>query len=440
MGGGNWTEQNKVLPDTYINYSGKGPNPSTIGERGTVGLPILFPWLPEQSIVRVDGKEAARLYAEFGEAALLIREAAKKAATIFLFRLNKGSKAAATLGNLTAAAAYSGTHGNGFSISVESVVGQADKFHVVTWQGSVELERQLVSAVSGLKNNEWVTFSKTSADDTLVAGAGTPLTGGTDGTVTNADHVKALEAFEMQQLDAIACPSSEADVKALYISFAKRMVAEEGSYLQVVVADSATADFEGVISVKNGVVLEDTTILSNVMATAYIAGATAACPLSESLTNAPYVGAVDVDTRYTRTQQEDFARSGQLVFLPPAQGGTQATIQKDINSLTTFTETKTYALSKNKIIRTLFYICQAITSLGSRYKGVMPNNEDGRAQLKAAVLELFRELEQKGVLRDVAPEDITVEAGKLIDAVVIDYAIKPVDVMETFYNSIVAKG
>lgn len=61
MGGGNWTEQNKVLPDTYINYSGEGPTPSVTGKRGTVGLPITFPWLPEQSIVRISSKEVARL-------------------------------------------------------------------------------------------------------------------------------------------------------------------------------------------------------------------------------------------------------------------------------------------------------------------------------------------------------------------------------------------
>ncbi|MEG0944849.1 MAG: phage tail sheath family protein, partial [Angelakisella sp.] len=314
------------------------------------------------------------------------------------------------------------------------------KFHVVTWRGSIELERQLVTAVSELKSNDWIAFSKTGAEDTLAANAGTPLAGGADGTVANADHVKALEAFGMQQLGAIACPSNETEVKDLYVAFAKRMVQEDGNYLQVVVPDSMTADFEGVISVKNGVVLEDTTTITNVQATAYVAGATAACPLTESLTNATYVGAVDVDTRYTRTQQEDFARSGQMVFLPPAQGGIQATIQKDINSLVTFTNTKTYALSKNKIIRTLFYICDSITALGNRFKGVMANNEDGRAQLKAAILELFRDLEKQSVLRDVSPEDITVEPGKLLDAVVIHYVVKPVDVMETFYNSIVVSG
>lgn len=440
MGGGNWTEQNKVLPDTYINYSGEGPTPSVTGKRGTVGLPITFPWLPEQSIVRISSKEVARLYDEFGEPARLIREAAKKAAVVCLFRLNKGTKATAVLGDLTATALYSGTHGNGFSLSIESAVGQEGKFHVVTWRGSVELERQLVDTVDMLKNNAWIVFSQTANGDTLTASAGTPLTGGANSAVTSADHVAALQAFEMQQLGAIACPSAEADIKALYISFAKRMVSEEGNYLQVVVADSMTADFEGVISLKNGVMLEDTTVLSNVMATAYVAGATAGCPLAESLTNAAYEGAVDVDSRYTRTQQEDFARSGQMVFLPPAQGGTQPTIQKDINTLMTFTKTKTYALSKNKIIRTLFYICIAITGLGNQYKGVMANNEDGRAQLKASVLELFRDLEKKSVLREVSPDDITVEPGTLIDAVTISYVIRPVDVMETFYNSIVVNG
>lgn len=440
MAGGNWTAQNKVLPDTYINYSGEGGKPSVIGERGTVGLPITFPWLDEQSIIAISSKEAAKLYTQFGTDALLLKEAAKKAATIYLFRLNKGTRAFTVLGNLTVAAVYSGTYGNRFSVSVEAAAGQPETYYVITWLDDTELERQLVTSISELIGNAWVTFSKTAEENTLVADAGKPLTGGTDGTVTNADQVKALEAFEMRQIDAIACPSSELSVKELYISFAKRMISEEGNYVQMVVADSKVADFESVISVKNGVLLENGTIISNAQATAYIAGATAACPLTESLTGAVYDGAVDVDTRYTRTQQEDLAKSGQLVFLPPALGGTQVTIQKDINSLTTFTDKKTYALSKNKIIRILFTICNAITNIGNRYKGTVPNNENGRSQLKAEILELFRDMESKGILKDVSPDDITAEQGALIDAVVISYQVKPVDVMELFYNSIVVNG
>jgi hypothetical protein len=49
-------------------------------------------------------------------------------------------------------------------------------------------------------------------------------------------------------------------------------------------------------------------------------------------------------------------------------------------------------------------------------------------------------LEAEGVLHDVAPEDITVSKGELIDAIVVQYGVRPVDVIETIYNTIVVEG
>lgn len=56
------------------------------------------------------------------------------------------------------------------------------------------------------------------------------------------------------------------------------------------------------------------------------------------------------------------------------------------------------------------------------------------------MLEYFRELEKQRALRDVVPEDIVVTPGRLIDAVVVDYAAKVVDVMEIIYNTIYIYG
>ncbi|MFV0497490.1 MAG: phage tail sheath family protein [Candidatus Fimivivens sp.] len=439
MAGGNWVNQNKTLPGVYTNYSGQGANPSVTGDRGTVALPITFPWLEPHKVIKLIAADAVALAAQHAADSLLIREAAKKAKTLLLYRLNQGAKASATVGNLTATALYAGTYGNRLSVSVAAVAGSEGSYYVITWLDTDEVDRQAVTTIAGLTDNDYVTFAGT---DALAANAGVPLAGGADGTVTLADHVAALAAFETQAFDALACPFADVEVKALYTAYCKRLVNDEGKYIQAVVSDYPGADFEGVISVKNGVVLEDGTTVNAVQATAYIAAATAACPLNASLTNADYIGSVDVTERYTVTEQSDLAKSGQLVFLPPDSGRVAATIQKDINTLTSFSDTKTYALSKNKIIRTLFTVCNDINSIANNYfKGKVTNDADGRALFKSRILTRFRELEDKQrAIQDVVPEDITVAKGELLDAVVVDYVIRPADVMETFYNSITVEA
>ena len=440
MAGGNWTTQNKVLPGVYINYSGNGNNPSVEGDSGIVGIPAILPWLKEKTLISLTRKESKSLESDFGKDALLITEAMKNSAHVFLFRVNTGEKAAATIGNLVCTALYSGVYGNRLSVSIENTVGQTDKYDVITWLDTTEIDRQTVADITSLAANKWIAFSKAATDTTLSVNAGTTLSGGTNGTPTSADYVDFLNQIELQTVNAVACPTDDADIKALFIAFAKRMINDDGKYLQVVVPDSE-ANFEGVISVKNGVILEDGTHIDNVAATAYIAGATAGCPLKESLTNANYIGAVDVDERYTTAQQIEYAKSGHMVFIPSPVGGNSVLIQKDINTLTVFTSSRTYAMSKNKVIRILFNICNEISNRGMLYySGKVANNEDGRKLFQSDILSYFRSLEAEGVLHDVAPEDITVSKGELIDAIVVQYGVRPVDVIETIYNTIVVEG
>lgn len=441
MAGGNWVTQNKVLPGVYTNYIGRGNNPEVTGDRGIVALPVTWSWLPEHELITVWPEDTPQLLVNFPEDSVLLGECMKNAIKCLMYRLNKGTKATSTIGNLKVEALHSGTYGNRFSVSTEAVPGDAGKFFVITWFDSDEVERQAVTDITGLQDNDWLHFSATAADNTLAVNAGTNLMGGDNGTVTAADHVAFLSAIEPEIVHAVAAPTSDVDVRNLYVSFAKRMVNDQGKYLQAVVSRSLTADFEGVISVQNGVMLENGTHIDSVMATAYIAGATAACPLGKSLTNAAYDGAVDVDEKYTVHEQEDFARTGQMVFIPAPIGNNRVLVQKDINTLTTFTETRTYALSKNKIIRTLFAIATEIHNRGLMYYiGKVPNNQRGRDLFKAEILSYFRELEAMEAVRDVIPEDIVVKPGKLIDAIVVDYAVRIVDVIETIYNTIVVEG
>lgn len=440
MAGGNWIAQNKVLPGVYINYVGSGTNPPVESDKGVVGIPSVFSWLKEKTLIRFDRTSAKSLADDFGEDARLITEAMKNSAYVYFYRLNAGTKATATIGNLVCTALYSGAYGNRLSISVENTVGQTGKYDVITWLDTTEIDRQTVADITGLADNSWIKFTKSASDTALSVNAGTNLIDGTDGTPTSADYADFLSQIELQAVDAIACPTSDPEVKALFVAFEKRMIQEEGKYLQTVVPD-LQADFEGVISVKNGVILEDGTHITKELATTYAAGATAACLLTDSLTNARYIGAVDVDARYSTTQQIEYAKAGHMVFIPSPVGGNEVWIQRDANTLTTFTDKKTYALSKNESIRALFTVNREINNRGmSNYIGKVKNGKDGRNLYHASILEYFRNLEKSGALSDVVPEDIVVQQGELIDATVVDYAIRPTVTMEKIYNTVVVEG
>lgn len=441
MAGGTWTTQNKVLPGVYTNFIGVGPNPSVIADRGVVALPVILPWMPEREVLTLYPADVAQFVTDFGDFAVPVREIMKNAKQLYYYRLNKGTVAAATVGNLECTAKYSGTFGNRFEVSVENVLGESGMFYVVTWFDTDELERQKVEDISKLENNDWIIFSATGSDKSLAINAGVPLTGGDNGTVTNSDYAKFLSAIETYTFNAIACPSDEIDVKNLFTAFGKRMVNDEGKYIQSVVPDIGTADFEGIISVKNGVYLEGGQHIPKTIAAAYIAGATASVSLGASLTHGNYDGAVDVDYRYTEPEQKVLATTGQMVFIPSPTASNRVVVQKDINTLVTFDAKRTYAMSKNKIIRIAYDLATNINNIGLNwFIGKIPNDEEGRSLLHASVLEYFRELEKQRALRDVVPEDIVVTPGRLIDAVVVDYAAKVVDVMEIIYNTIYIYG
>src|SRR5690606_10582498 len=126
-----------------------------------------------------------------------------------------------------------------------------------------EVDVQTVTERAELQNNAWVTFGSSGE---LEATAGTPLTGGTDGTAMNSDYTDYLSAIELFDFNTMAAPVSDPPLKGVFVSFARRLREDEGKKIQVVLPDYATADYEGVISVKNGVVLADGTTLNNVQA------------------------------------------------------------------------------------------------------------------------------------------------------------------------------
>ena len=438
MAGGNWTTMNKVRPGVYINVSSEPKPLGTIGERGITTMALPLSWGPSKTVISIES--SAVLGADFRNVlgyditdlnVLLIKEALKRAKTLLLYRLNEGTKAAGTVGALTVTAKYGGVRGNDITIAVQQNIDDDTLFDVKTFVGGREVDLQTVPDSGSLIPNNWVVFGS----GELTASAGVPLTGGDDGTVTNADHTDYLAAIELFDFHTIALASEDPTLKSVYVSFAKRLRDDEGQKIQAVVAKYPAADYEGVIGVKNGVVLADGTKITAEQATAWVAGATAAAQMNESLTYQAYDDAVDVDERFTNSQIEAAINNGDFLFTP---NNGRAVVETDINTFTSFSPTKRRHFSKNRVLRVLDGIANDFKRIFEEfYIGKVDNNPDGRNLFKGECIKYMETLQDINAIQNFdAQNDVQVREGDESDSVYADVWVQPVDSMEKFYFDI----
>lgn len=438
MPGGTWTVQNKVRPGVYINFKSEPRATAVIGERGIVSLPLPLSWGPSKAIITVEaGDDLFEVlgYPITAPQLLLVREALKRAKTLHLYRLNSGTKASATIEGLTVNAKYGGVRGNDIAIVIETNIHDSSRYDVKTLIDGMEADSQTVASIDELKSNAWVEFFGTGD---VTPTAGTPLVGGADGEVTAQDYMDYLAAVEVVDVQTIGLAETDIGVKDLFVSFVKRLRNEEGKKIQVVLENYPTADYEGVISVKNGVVLSDGTTLTAAQAVAWVAGATAGAAPNQSLTYDAYDGAVDVSPRYTNSQIIAALQAGEFVFT--AMNG-RAVVEQDINTLHTFTPEKGKAFSKNRVLRVLDGLANDYMRVFSQsYIGKVPNNDDGRNLFKSEIINITNQYQNIGAVQNFDPQtDLEVLPGADSDAVVVNQWVWPVDSIEKIYMTVTVR-
>lgn len=438
MPGGTWTTQNKVRPGVYINFVGEGKPVGAVGERGIVTMPMALSWGPSKQVLAINaGDNVGELlgYDITAPQLLLVREALKRAKTLLLYRLNEGTKAKVTAGTLTATAQYGGLRGNDIKIVIQKNIDDDTVFDVTTVFVDQPIDRQVVKKVEELKPNPFVTFSG-SGDVEVTAGA--PLTGGADGATTNLDHTTYLEAIEVHEWNAMALPSTDNSLKSVYTSFVRRLRDKEGVKVQLAIENYPVPDYEGVISVKNGVVLSDGTTLTAAQATAWVAAATAAANVNESLTYTAYDDAVDVEKRYTNSQIEAALLKGEFIF---AQINGRAVVEQDINTFTSITPEKGKQFSKNRVIRVLDSIGNDLKRIFEKsYIGKVNNNEDGRSIFRAQCTTYLTTLQNIAAIQNFDPQtDVIVLPGTDVDSVYAELTVQPVDAIEKIYMKVKVK-
>ncbi|MFP7340370.1 phage tail sheath family protein [Bacillus safensis] len=448
MNGGTFTPgTEKKRPGIYFNFKTTAQQRITLGDRGTVALPITMSWGEPKKFISISGIED--LNKKIGlniddKSLLLFREAKKKAQTVLLYRLNEGEPAKAQISeNFNVLANYGGQKGNEVTIQVTENVLDSSKRDVVTYVGTDIVDKQVVTDVKELKQNKYVSFS---GEGEVTITAGVTLNGGKNGVPSVADYTAFLEAAETEYFDVIALPNNTSEqLKATFVAFVKRLRDDQGRKVQGVLPNYA-ADHEGIINVTSGVLLEDGTEITPAKATAWVAGASAGANFNQSLTFVEYEGAVDTLERLDNDQVEYRLSQGEFLFTFDARNRT-VSVEKDINSLTSYTTEKNKTFGKNKIIRVLDAINNDLTrelkdliKLRKANGNDIPASDDGLQLVKTLITQYLTQLQDgSGITGFDSETDIMIALNEDRDGFLIDLAVQPVDAAEKFYFNVEVK-
>lgn len=434
----------KVRPGTYINFVSTKQDTVGISSRGIAVIPLTkHNYGPVGEFITLDcsGPDAAisklgySVYdSDENRQMLLIREAFKKAQKVILYRVNGGTEATAKSEPITATAKYPGTRGNKLSFTVAE--NPVDGFDVqVNLDGSKVAEYEGLKTVEELiaQDSAYITFSGTGA---LVAVAGKNLTGGTDKTVENADVTKFLDAIEGVKFNTLCFPLTDSSLQTAAKTKIKYMRENMGKGVQVVMPDTESDDYEGVINVTNSVVV-DGVELTHAEACAWVAAATAGASNVQSNTYVEYEGATALVDAKSHEEAVAAINNGEF-FFSVSEGGA-IVVEYDINTLVTFAGGKDKTYSKNRVIRVFDTFAEALQLNFPPNK--YDNNSVGWDIMEGIGGTILKQFEEAGAITDVDYDNdflVDREASQG-DETFFNVGLKPVDSAEKLYFTIATR-
>ena len=264
---------------------------------------------------------------------------------------------------------------------------------------------------------------------TLILTATMPLSGGENGSVEDGAYQIYLDQAEAYNFNAMGCPSTDQVIKGLFSAFCERMRDSVGKKFQAVVWNHL-ADYEGVVSVKNG--LADNKESAALIP--WVTGVIAGTAVNKSATNMTYDGEYEIDTEYTQTQLENGIKEGSFMFHVVDE---KVNVLEDIDTFISITDEKSPDFSSNQTIRVLDQIANDIAVLfGKKYIGKVPNDESGRLSLQNDIVKHHQQLQTIRAVENFEPDNVTVTKGDTKKAVVVTDYVSSVNAMAQLYMTV----
>ena len=433
LGGGTFLTQNKVLPGSYINFTSAAKASATLSDRGYCAMALELDWGVDGEIftVEVADFQADSLkifgYDYTNDKLKGLRDLFLNATSLYAYRLNSGVNAT----NEYATALHSGIRGNDIKIIIAVNADDETKFDVTTMIDSTVVDTQTVATAADLTANDFVTFN---SEATLAATAGTALTGGANAaSVTGTEYQSFLDKLEAYSFNTLGCLSAEETIKSLYAAYTQRLRDDMGIKFQTVLYNK-TADYEGVINLKNSV-MDSGAIASSLVY--WLTGAEAGCAVNKSLTNRLYNGGFTVNTSFKQSELETALKAGELVF---HKVGDEVRVLDDVNSFVSVTTDKNEDFQSNQVMRVLDQIGNDIAVLfNTRYLGKVQNNASGRISFWGDLVAYNKQLEQIGAIENFSSDDLIVEQGNSKNSVVVTNPVTPGVAMAKLYMTVIVE-
>ena len=430
LGGGSFTTQNKELPGAYINFVSAASASATLSDRGIATMPLELDWGVDGEVFEVTNedfqKNSLKIFGySFDSPKMLgLTDLFMGVKTLYAYRLNGGGKKAA---NAYATAKYSGVRGNDLKIVIQSNPDDGEKFDVTTYFGTVKVDAQTAASAADLIANDYVVFK---TDASLSITAGTPLTGGENGTVDGTAHQTYLDKIESYTYNTMGVVVTDDVTKKLYVAFNKRLRDELGIKFQLVLYNYA-ADFMGTIGIKNKVTDEGWSEASLVY---WVTGAECSCEVNKSCQNKKYDGGFTVDTNYTQNELKKAIKDGEFTF---HRVNGVVRVLEDINTMVTTSDTCGDVFKDNQTIRVIDQLGNDDAVLfNTKYLGIVPNNASGRTSLWSDLVKIRSQLQDLGAIENFTDSDVTVEQGDSKKAVVVNSEITVVNAMGKLYMTV----
>lgn len=439
MAGGNFLAMNKKLPGAYINFKSVPNATGVLGERGIATMPLQLEWGPAGTVIELlstdleDGKSLTKVgTTAFYEDSLILRQCLMHCYKLLVWRIDTGAeKATATLGTLTVTAKYGGKKGNQIQVAIiENEDGET--FDVVTFFDQTEQDRQTVSAITDLVDNDWVVFTGT---DDLAASAGSYLTGGTSGEVEDTNFSTYLDAMKMQTWNTMGIPFDNKKLVPIIAGYIKNLRDKTGKKVQAVVYNDNTADHEGIISPKGQGYTTATETVDPVTFVAWAAGATAGANVNESLCYKVVEGATSIINEMSEDELEAAITKGWFLLGKRVDGA--IVVIDDLNTFVSATPQKDMDFGNNRVIRVFDEIAMTTQlQFEKSFIGKVDNTITGRNIFRAQCSANFEVLQSINAIQNHDIEDIEVLPGPGKSDVKVNAYVQPVDCMKKLYMNV----
>lgn len=433
MAGGTWETQNKVRPGAYVNFETNSLAATGLDSAGTLVIPLALDWGEVGKFISVSpNTKFKELFGKNLADIIPVRESFKATGDVIVYNLSgDGEKATATSGTFVANAIHGGTDGN--KITVIATKGLAD-FTIKTLYDGQQVDSQVVTTVTELVPNAYATFS-----GTLPVGDATmTLAGGTTVAANAEAYTDFAEGLDTQNFKVVAFGTDDESIKLIFALKVTQWREEQGKNVTFVTNDYKAADYQGTVSVVNGVLLTGNETLTAKEALYWYGGAYAASTFN-SLTYTEYPGAIDVE-RKTHDEIVKALQDGHIVYTynAGADGVDRIVVESDINTFRSFTPEKNQDFRKNKIIRSMDFLSNNVQHVYSRFFiGKVNNDENGRNLFKGQLMTVVLDpMVRRGAIDPYNPEDITIIQGLEKDAVDAVVGVKFNDAMEKLYMTV----